>query len=159
MAFGNSTMGRTQVQLRYKRFKEGQEDVNDDARPSRPDTLTTDENINEVVKKKIFDNRRITVTEVADDVGISFGLCQAINVCSRHETRGSGDYSKMLCMNIAQGMLTTFKDDPDLLKRVIHGDESWLYGYRTLKPKPNPPNRSIQNSQDRKKLASNSVKY
>ena len=26
-------------------------------------------------------------------------------------------------------MLTTFNDDPDLLKKVINGDESWLYGY------------------------------
>ena len=32
-------------------------------------------------------------------------------------------------MNIAQKMLTTFNDDPDLLKKVISGDELWLYGY------------------------------
>ena len=29
VAFGESTMSRTQVQLWYNRFKEGQEDVND----------------------------------------------------------------------------------------------------------------------------------
>ena len=38
---------------------------------------TTDENI-EGVKKMILDNHRITVREVADDVGISFGSCLAI---------------------------------------------------------------------------------
>ena len=38
---------------------------------------TTDENI-EAVKKMILDNRRIDIREVADDVGISFGSCQAI---------------------------------------------------------------------------------
>ena len=32
-------------------------------------------------------------------------------------------------MDIAQEMLTTFSDDPDLLKMVITGDESWVYGY------------------------------
>ena len=31
--------------------------------------------------------------------------------------------------DIAQEMLTTFSDDPDLLKKVIAGDESWVYGY------------------------------
>ena len=36
VAFGESAMRRTQVQSWYKRFKEGQEDVNDDARPCRP---------------------------------------------------------------------------------------------------------------------------
>ena len=32
-------------------------------------------------------------------------------------------------MDIAQEMLTMFNDDPDLLKKVITGDESWVYGY------------------------------
>lgn len=77
VAFGESTMSRTQVQLWYNRFKDGREDVNDDARPGRPSTSKTDENI-EAVKKMILDNRRITIREVADDVGISFGSCQAI---------------------------------------------------------------------------------
>ena len=37
----------------------------------------TDENI-KAVKKMILDNRRITIRDVAEDVGISFGSCQAI---------------------------------------------------------------------------------
>ena len=72
-------MSRTQVQLRYNRFKEGREDVNDDACPGRPITSTTDENI-EAVKKMILDNRRITIRDVADllIIAISFGSCQTI---------------------------------------------------------------------------------
>ena len=34
-------------------------------------------------------------------------------------------------MNISQKMLTAFNDDPDLLKKAITGDESWVYGYAT----------------------------
>ena len=63
MAFGESTMSRTQVQLWYNRFKERGEDINDNACPVRPSTLTTDENI-EAVKKTILDNRRNTIREV-----------------------------------------------------------------------------------------------
>ena len=70
VAFSESTMSWAEVQLWYNRFKQGQEDVNDDARPGRPSTLTTDENI-ESAKKMILDNRPITIREVADDVGIS----------------------------------------------------------------------------------------
>ena len=77
LEFGESTMSRTQVQMWYKRFKEGREDVNDDARPGRPSTSTTDENIG-AVKKMILHNNRITLREVVDHVGISFGSCQAI---------------------------------------------------------------------------------
>ena len=32
-------------------------------------------------------------------------------------------------MDIAQEMLMTFNKDPDFLKKVITGDESWVYGY------------------------------
>ena len=70
-------MKRTQVQVWYNRFKDGREDINNDARPGRPRTSTSDENF-EAVKKMILDNCRITIWEVADDVGISFGSCQAI---------------------------------------------------------------------------------
>ena len=77
VAFDKSTMSRAQVQLWYNRFKESREDVNDNHRPGRSSTSTTDENV-KAVKKMILDSRRITIQEVADDVGISFGLCQAI---------------------------------------------------------------------------------
>ena len=30
---------------------------------------------------------------------------------------------------MAQEMLTTFKDDPDLLKKFISDNELWVYGY------------------------------
>ena len=70
VAFGESTISRTQVQLWYNRFKEGRKDINDDAHPGCPSTSTTDENI-EAVKKMILDSRRITITEVANDVGIA----------------------------------------------------------------------------------------
>ena len=70
-------MGRTQVRIWYNRFKKGRENINDDARLGRPSTATTDENIEEVMKI-ILDNRWITIKEFADDVGISFGSCQAI---------------------------------------------------------------------------------
>ena len=38
----------TQVLFWYNRFKEVPEEVNDNARPDRPNTLTTDENVEAV---------------------------------------------------------------------------------------------------------------
>ena len=60
VAFGESTMSRTHVQLW---FKEGREDVNDNARSSRPSMSTTDQNM-EAVKKMFLYNDRITIREV-----------------------------------------------------------------------------------------------
>ena len=36
---------------------------------------------------------------------------------------------KQRSMDTAQEMLTKFNDDSDLLKKVITGDESWVYRY------------------------------
>ena len=82
------------------------------------------------VKKMILDNRRIAIREIANDIGISFGSCQAIftDVLGTKCTAAQ-IVSKLLnfeykqrSMDIAQEMLTMFNDDPGLL-------ESWVYDY------------------------------
>ena len=55
VAFGESTMSRIQIPLRYNQFKKGRKDVNDHPRLGRLNTSTTDENI-KAVKKVIFDS-------------------------------------------------------------------------------------------------------
>ena len=68
--YGESAMSKTKVYEWYKRFQDGREDVEDDERPGRPSTSTTDENV-EKVKEMVMNDRRISIREVADDVGIS----------------------------------------------------------------------------------------
>ena len=84
---------------------------------------------------------------------ISFGLCQAIftNVL-RMKRVAAKIFPKLLNfeqkqrrMDIAEEMLTTFNDDPDLLEKVITGDESWMYGYHI---------GSVQKNQDQKSTSS-----
>ena len=110
--------------------------MNDDARPRRPSTSKTNENT-EAVKKIVVDNRRITIIEVAEDVGISVGSFHAIfsdilclkRVAAKFVPKLRNFYQKTRHMTIAQEMLNDVNDDPDLLKRIITGDESWVYGY------------------------------
>ena len=45
--------------------------------PDAPAYQSTDENV-EKVKEMIINDRRITIREVADDVGISIGSCHEI---------------------------------------------------------------------------------
>ena len=95
VAFGKSTMSRTQIQLLYNLFKEGREDVNDDARPGRPSTSTTDENI-EALKKIVVDNRRMTIREISDGWRIVRLMPRNFYECFRHETCGKEDCSKIV---------------------------------------------------------------
>ena len=126
-----SVISRTQVHLWYNRFKQDREDVNDYARPGRPSTSTTDENI-EAVQQMILHNRQINIREFADNVGISCGSCQAIltdilgmkHAAAKIVPKLLNFEQKQCRMDIAQEMITTFNDDPDLLKKNITGDES-----------------------------------
>ena len=77
VAYGECTVCQKSIYKWYKLFTGRQEEVNDNARPGRPSTLTTNENT-EAVKKIVMETRRITIREVAEDVGISVGSCHAI---------------------------------------------------------------------------------
>ena len=71
-AYGESAMDKTRVYEWYKRFQDGREEVEDDERPGHPSTSTTDENV-EKVEEMVMNDRRITIRDVTDDVGISIG--------------------------------------------------------------------------------------
>ncbi|UYV83689.1 hypothetical protein LAZ67_23002086 [Cordylochernes scorpioides] len=122
-------------------FSEGREDVNDEERAGRPSTSTTDEKIDEV-EKMILANRRITVREVAEDLNISIGLCHSIFINDLGMRRVAAKFVPKLLncdqkqhrMNIANEMLDSVRDDPNLLQRVITGDEAWEIEKKFLVP-------------------------
>ncbi|UYV72760.1 hypothetical protein LAZ67_10000554 [Cordylochernes scorpioides] len=92
--------------------------------------------INEV-EKMILANRRITVREVAEDLNISIGSCHSIFINDLGMRRVAAKFVPKLLncdqkqhrMNIANEMLDSVRDDPNLIQRVITGDEAWVYGY------------------------------
>ena len=131
---GECTVSQKSVYKRYKLSTEGREDA--DARPGRPSTSTTNENT-EAVKKIVMENRRITIRGVAEDFGISVGSCHAIfsdilglkRVAAKFVPKLLNFDQKTRRMTIAQEMLNDVNDHPDLLKKVITGEESCIYGY------------------------------
>ena len=73
--------------------------------------------------KIILDNHRVTIKEVAEAVAITFGSCQTIltDVLSTKHAAAKivpkliSLEQKRHRMDIAQELLTTFNNDPDLL--------------------------------------------
>ncbi|UYV62471.1 hypothetical protein LAZ67_2000722 [Cordylochernes scorpioides] len=108
-------------------------------RAGRPSTSTTDEKINEV-EKMILANRRITVREVAEDLNISIGSCHSIFINDLGMRRVAAKFVPKLLncdqkqhrMNIANEMLDSVRDDPNLLQRVITGDEAGVVHHEFL---------------------------
>jgi protein subunit release factor B len=76
-AYGESAMKKTNVYKCYKRFQDGHEDVEDDEHSGRPSTSIIDENVKKL-EKMVTNDRRITIREAADEVGISIGSCHNI---------------------------------------------------------------------------------
>ena len=52
------------------RFKEGREEVEDNHRSGRPSTSRTDKNV-ERVRQKVRSDRRLTVSMIADELGMN----------------------------------------------------------------------------------------
>ena len=135
-AYGESAMSKTRVYEQHKRFQGGSEDVEDDERPGRPTTSTTDKNM-EKVKEMVMNDRRITIREVADDFGISISSCHKIFlnvlcmkcVAAKFVPKLLNFEQKQWRMEVAQESLNEVNDDAELLKRIIIGDETWVYGY------------------------------
>ncbi|UYV72461.1 hypothetical protein LAZ67_9003248 [Cordylochernes scorpioides] len=101
-----------------------------------PEHFNNRRKINEV-EKMILANRRITVREVAEDLNISIGSCHSIFINDLGMRRVAAKIVPKLLncdqkqhrMNIANEMLDSVRDDPNLLQRDITGDEAWVYGY------------------------------
>ena len=129
-------MSKTRVYEWYKCFQDGCEDVEDDERPGRHSTSTTDENV-EKVKEMVMNDCRITIREIADDVGISIGSCHDIfsnvldmkRVAAKFVPKLLNFEQKQRRIEVAQESLNEVNDDAELLKRIITVDKTWLYGY------------------------------
>ena len=74
----------------------------------------------------IFNNRRITIRGIADNIGMSLSNFTDVLTMKRAAakivSKSLNFEQKQRHMDIAQEILTTFK-------KAITGDESWVYGY------------------------------
>ena len=135
-AYGHDAMSRARVFDWHRRFKEGRTSVESDERPGRPSTSRNAETV-ENIRGLVKTDRRLTIRDICDEVGISVGSCQAIltedlgmrRVAATFVPRILTPEHKEFRMTTATHLLQCAESDADFLKTIITGDESWIYGY------------------------------
>jgi len=135
-AFGYDAMSITRIKEWYNRFKGGSTSVDSEPRHRRPSTSRNDNVINQV-RTLLMPDRRITLRELADEVGVSIGSVHTILTADLGLRRVSAKFvlklltteQKQLRVEVAQDMLDCAESDSNFMNTVITGDESWVYGY------------------------------
>jgi histone-lysine N-methyltransferase SETMAR len=134
--FGDNTMSQRKTFLWYKRFKFGRTSVDDDERSGRPSTSTTPENIAKVREAILVDRRR-TIHDVFEIVGLSYGTVQRIltdklnmrRISAKFVPRLPSDDQNAHRVSVYRELKQQARDDPNCISNIITGDETWEYIY------------------------------
>ena len=134
-AFEDDSVGKVQIKFWYRRFKDGWESFESDPRSGRPATSGTPKNVEHVLAA-INKNRRLTVQELEEDMGIPQTIVSEILMedlgkkclVAKFVSWLLSQDQKEFSVEGAEDLHETTDSDPDFLKKVITGDESWVYG-------------------------------
>jgi AraC-like DNA-binding protein len=130
-AFGETALSRYKTSERYSRFKNGRTSIDDDPHTGWPSTARTNETVDRV-NTVLRGNRRLTITEIADELNLSFGTCQAIltqdlgmrrvsaKLVPRVLTQDQTENRATACRELLQRA----ENDTTFLPNIITGDES-----------------------------------
>ncbi|PNF23334.1 hypothetical protein B7P43_G15555 [Cryptotermes secundus] len=135
-AFNDDALGKSQVYEWFSRFKSGNMSTEDMPRPGRPSTGRNDENIAKI-KRAIDEDRRKTIDQLSEETNISWSTVQRILTEGLHMRRVSakfvprllGDDQRENRVNVCRDLKSEVQNDPEFLKRIVTGNESWCYGY------------------------------
>ena len=137
--YGDDTMSRTRLFEWRRRFKEGREEVEDDHRSGMPSTSRTDENV-ERVRQNVRSDCRLIVKMIADELGMNSERVWRIitknlglrKICAKMVPRLLNEGQKERRVQVCQDILEQLETEPNLLKRVVIGNESLIFQYDAL---------------------------
>ncbi|XP_014487170.1 PREDICTED: putative uncharacterized protein FLJ37770 isoform X2 [Dinoponera quadriceps] len=135
-AYKNEAMSRTRVFEWHKKFKDGREDVEDEERAGRPTSTRTHKNVAKV-RQLLNCDRRLSVRLIAQELHLVKSTVYSIvtddlqmrKVCAKLVPKVLSDEQKEHRVTICRELLECLEADPDLLDRVITGDETWIFEY------------------------------
>jgi AraC-like DNA-binding protein len=132
-AFGNEAMGHMKVKEWFRWFKEGRTSAESDEHSGRPATSRNQVTIDKV-HSAVLDNHRITIRELSDELGLSFGSVQSILtedlgmkcISAKFVPKLLTVVQKETRLAVARDLLQCADQDADFMRTIITGDESWV---------------------------------
>ncbi|XP_054717601.1 histone-lysine N-methyltransferase SETMAR-like [Uloborus diversus] len=134
--YGEVCMSYSQAKKWHKAFKEGREDVTDEARSGRPSTSKTDNNVS-CVRELLNSDRRMSVRLLSDSLNLPKTIVHEIvseelgmrKICAKLEPKVLTDAQKTHRLEVSKEMKKMCRDNTNFLDNVITGDESWIFEY------------------------------
>jgi len=131
-AFGDQSLSHAS----HIRFKTSRTSVDDDEHTGRPTSCTAPEPVARI-QELVRQDRRRTIHDIAEEVGIDYGTCQRVlteelgmhRVAAKFVPRILTADQKQQRVNICTELRQLASDDETFLCRIITGDESWVYCY------------------------------
>jgi AraC-like DNA-binding protein len=131
-AYGDYAMGVTQIKEWFNCFKDGHMSVDSGQRSGRPSTRQNAD-VFDKVRISITENRRLTLQEIADEVGISRSSANTILTEDFGMRRVVAKFvpklllqEQQLHFEVTQDTLECANRDSEFLKTVITGNKSWV---------------------------------
>lgn len=135
--YGNECPSYETVKLWKRQFRCGRTSLDDDQRGGRPSTSTTDDKVAQV-EQLVLQNRRITMSELVVEVGISSGSVSSIlhddlnmsKVSARWVPRLLTPFQKEERRRCSAELLAMCSADENaFFDRLVTMDESWVYHF------------------------------
>ncbi|GFS79447.1 histone-lysine N-methyltransferase SETMAR, partial [Nephila pilipes] len=129
-------MSRSRVFEWFARFRDGREATDDDERCGRPRSSRTDENV-ERVQALVRSDRRMTIEMIAESLNMSVGSVFTImtedlkkkKLCARFVPHTLTTEQKEHRIASSEDLIAAADEDPNFLKTIVTGDESWCLEY------------------------------
>lgn len=135
-AYGDEQMSQATFYRWFKRFSEGNEEVEDEPRSGAPKSARKEENIEEV-QRLVMQDRRMSVRMISEAVGISIGTVDTIltedlklhKVCAKFVPKILSDDQRQFRVECCTDILEMIEADSGFLNNVVTCDESWVLTY------------------------------
>jgi hypothetical protein len=135
-AFEDQIVSCKQVFQWHSWFKTGRTSVDDDEHTERTTSCTTPDTVAQI-QELISQDRRQTIHDIPEEVGIGYGTCQWVltkelsmhRVTEKFVLRNLTVYQKQQCIEVRTKLHQLTFDGENSLSRVITGDNSWAYCY------------------------------